>query len=281
MRCSVVLSVLVALAALLRVAPTHAQRRTDREAAATATHDDAPAPAAPAVVTTATTRAALDDAAARQHFEAGRLYFQEAQYDDAAREFAEAYRLSERPALLINVSRSQENAGHLSLSLETLRQWERVAPADDENRPAMTERAQRIEAAIRRGGDANARDDTGLTSAQTIGVIVLGSGAVAGIGALITGLMASSIHADLEAGCDSTGGCPPDRVDDIQRGETTALVSTVLLGVALAAGATGLVLLLMGGRDDDESNDVARASTPRVRLAAGPGQLGAGITWTF
>jgi len=48
---------------------------------------------------------------ARNHFEAGRTYFERARYEDAHREFAEAYRLSQRPTLLLNMSRAREAAG--------------------------------------------------------------------------------------------------------------------------------------------------------------------------
>ena len=116
---------------------------------------------------------------------------------------------------------------------------------------------------------------------QLVGVVVLSGGAAVGVGALITGIMAASTHADLESACDPSGGCPPDRVDDIGRGESLALVSTVLTGLALAAGATGLVLLPVGGRDEEHAPDAAPPTAASARLVPGPGQLGAGVAWSF
>jgi len=45
-----------------------------------------------------------DDERARIHFMAGSNYYDEGQYESAAGEFMEAYRLSHRPQLLLNAS---------------------------------------------------------------------------------------------------------------------------------------------------------------------------------
>ena len=286
------------LTVLLFALPLHAQRRraapptTDAAAqpgadVAAPVQAAAPAPAPP----TDGEGAPLDDVAARQHFESGRAYFQRAQYAEAAREFGEAYRLSGRLALLVNVSRAEEGAGRLEEALEALRRWASLAPADDSERPAMVERERRLDAAIARAREAAANapapeparppEESGLTGLQWGGVITLGAGAAAGIGALITGVMAASTHAGLESACDASGGCPPDRLDDIDRGESLALVSTVLSATALAAGAAGLVLLLVGGRTSERATDPRPAATTTARLVPGPGQLGAGVAWSF
>jgi|GEM_PF-3265164 len=273
---------LTTLAAAFCAAPVSAQRRGPRASAVpptTTSAEPTPAEAPPP---------ALDDAAARQHFEAGRAYFQRAQYEQAASEFAESYRLSARPALLVNLSRAEEGAGRLEPAIEALRRWESTAAADDPERPAMTERMGRLESARARA-QATAtpppraaeiptatQPESGLTGTQVIGIVVLSGGAAVGVGALISGLMAGSAHANLEETCDASGACPASSVGDIDGGESLALVSTVLLGVALAAGATGLILLLTGGRGDSESAPVGSA-----RLTPGPGQLGAGFAWSF
>lgn len=286
MRSMLSVSALLWGAVLLVATGVHAQRRPVSPPPVPPTPEVAPVEAPPAAVES--DPAQLDDAAARQHFESGRAYFQRAQYDEAAREFAEAYRLSARPALLINLSRSEEGAGRLEAAVEALRQWEGIAAADDPERPAMAERAQRLRAAIERARAAAARPppppaprETGLTGMQLVGVVLLSGGAAVGVGALITGIMAASTHAELESACDPSGGCPPDHVDDINRGESLALVSTVLSGLALAAGATGLVLLLTQGRDDEHAPAAAPSTAPSARLVPGPGQLGAGVAWSF
>lgn len=282
------------LAVLLFALPLHAQRR--RAASPTA---DAVAPPAADVVAPSQTPAPtpppptdgegapLDDVAARQHFESGRAYFQRAQYEQAASEFAEAYRLSERPALLINWSRAEEGAGRLEPAIDALRRWQSTTPADDPERPAMVERMTRLESALARSRAAASAppatpqpvappSESGLTKTQVIGIVVASGGAALGVGALITGLLTGSAHANLEDTCDASGACPASSVDDIDRGESLALVSTVLTGAALAAGATGLVLLLLGGPSESE-----RPAAGTARLTSGPGELGAGVAWSF
>jgi len=280
------------LAVLLDPQSLHAQRGRVVPPAPPAADVVAPVQvASPTPPPTDAEGAPLDDAAARQHFESGRAYFQRAQYPEAAREFGEAYRLSGRLALLINVSRAEEGAGRLEDALEALRRWTSLAPADDPERPAMLEREHRLDAAIARAREAAAnapapeparpQQERMLTDLQWGGVITLGAGAAVGIGALITGVMAASTHAGLESACDTSGGCPPDRLDDIDRGESLALASTVLSATALAAGAAGLVLLLVGGRSSERVADARPAATSTARLVPGPAQLGAGVAWSF
>jgi hypothetical protein len=153
----------------------------------------------------------------------------------------------------------------------------------------MVERERRLDAAMVRAREAAAHaseparppDRSGLTGLQWGGVLTLGAGAALGIAALVTGVMAASTHAGLESACDGSGGCPPDRLDDIDRGESLALASTVLSATALAAGAAGLVLLLVGGRSSERATAAPPATASAARLVPGPGQLGAGVAWTF
>lgn len=61
-----------------------------------------------------------DDARARAHFVAGETYFADGRFADAAREFNEAYQLSGRPEMLINLSRAYERAGDVTNAVEAL-----------------------------------------------------------------------------------------------------------------------------------------------------------------
>src|SRR4030095_10359942 len=53
-------------------------------------------------------RAEGDHEAAVLHFRVGQTYYDEANYQDALKEFREAYRLSKRPALLYNIGLCHE-----------------------------------------------------------------------------------------------------------------------------------------------------------------------------
>ena len=100
-------------------------------------------------------------------------------------------------------------------------------------------------------------------------IVTLSGGGALAIGALITGLLANGTYSDLEAACPG-GVCPPDRASDVSAGKSMALVSTVLTGLAVVAGGVGVVLLFVGGHDDE-----APATRARLELGPGPAPLGA------
>lgn len=98
-------------------------------------------------------RADTDDERARVHFEAGRAYYEQAQYDDAVREFQESFDLSGRPELLLNISNAQERALHYQEAIEAAEHYLAVVP-NAEDRKTIDERIaslqtlkQRFEAA--------------------------------------------------------------------------------------------------------------------------------------
>lgn len=62
----------------------------------------------------------LDDERAKAHFFAGESYFATERWGDAAREFALAYELSQRPEMLINLSRAHERDRHLAEAIADL-----------------------------------------------------------------------------------------------------------------------------------------------------------------
>jgi len=249
-----------------------------------------------------TSPAAADDVQterARQHYEAATSYYEEARYEDAAREFKRAYELSNRHHLLQNVSVSLERSGDLSgaiaalekyleaepqaedrstieARLENLRERQaEQAPAEEPavEEPAAEEPAPKVEApapgtAVDSGGD-------GIDPAA---LALLIGGGVAAIGAVITGVVAHGNYNDLEDQCSPDGVCPANLESTKDEGEAFALVSTVLTAASIVAVGVGLVLLLTGG-DSGEAESVADAGD--LRLGSGPGEVGASLSLTF
>jgi hypothetical protein len=80
-----------------------------------------------------------DDERARTHFEAGRSYYEQAQYDDAVREFQESFDLSGRPELLLNVSQAQERALNYDAAIAAAQRYLTLVPNAD-NRKTVEER---------------------------------------------------------------------------------------------------------------------------------------------
>lgn len=251
------------------------------------THGVAAAQARPADAT------ATNDAAARGRFAAGEAFYQEGRFEEALDEFAAAWRLSQRPEMLINIANAAERALKFDVAVEHLRIYlERVPDAADratiERRIARDEstlaraRQQRTDAVAAPVDAAPPPDDSGAdrarvpavdeasaSGAPVAAIVTLSAGGALAIGALITGLVAHGTYTDLDGACPG-GICPPEREGDLDSGKTMALVSTVLTGLAIVAGGIGLVLLVIGGSDDE-----APATRARLELAPGPAPLGA------
>ncbi len=69
---------------------------------------------------------------AKAHFRTGEIYYERGRYPDAAREFEEAYRLSNRPELLYNMGKSYDGVGDHAKALAVYRRWlEQVKDSPD------------------------------------------------------------------------------------------------------------------------------------------------------
>lgn len=203
-----------------------------------------------------------DDEAAREHFESGRAYYQRAQYEDAAREFGEAYRLSHRPALLLNASRALEGAGRFQDAADDVQHFLDTAAADDPDRAGTDERLVRLRASAERMRQTRAHatsSDThappprpppppprGLTDLQIGGIVTGAAGVLVAVAGLVVGLVADGVYQNLAMTCPHSL-CPPSRQGDIDTGSAEAMASSMLFAAAIVAVATGAVLLAFGG----------------------------------
>jgi tetratricopeptide (TPR) repeat protein len=110
------------------------------------------------------------DRLARTHYEAGSAYYQQGRYEEALREFEEAYRLSSegrRAVLHYNIGLAHERLGHLTDAIDALRRYLEGSPnADDAE--IVTERMRTLQARL---------DSTGIVltvSEEGAGVVVDG-----------------------------------------------------------------------------------------------------------
>jgi hypothetical protein len=102
--------------------------------------------------------------------------------------------------------------------------------------------------------------------------VALGVGGAAAVGAGVTGGIATSMESDLEKQCDN-GVCAEDRRDEIEKTRALATATDVLIGVAAAGVATGVLLFFLepGSKEDEGSRiSVVPAATSRsAGLAVG------------
>lgn len=93
----------------------------------------APAPEAPS---------ASDVDIARAHFNTGQAYYEHGRFADAAREFEEAYRLSEKAPLLYNVGKSYDGGNDFARALDAYGRFLAAAPADNPDRAFAARRVE-------------------------------------------------------------------------------------------------------------------------------------------
>jgi tetratricopeptide (TPR) repeat protein len=207
-----------------------------------------------------------NDAIARAHFLAATGYFDTGDYESALREFERAYALTQYPRLLYNLYACHERLGQLEPAITRLEQFLAAEPGA-ENHAALEERLanlrRRVEAQRSPQADVaptpEAEVQSDVTpveaaeppapSARSIPVIASFSAAGAGVFTFaIAGLLARSEDRELARTCGRDGprDCTNDEVSGLRRRTITADVG---LGVAVAGGVLGLVLVLV--QDDD------------------------------
>lgn len=210
--------------------------------------------------------------------------FEEERFEQALERFQEAYELVRLPAFVFNQASCLDRLGRkreavaryeaylialpeaanrsYAESRLTLLRAELAELATTQTAPDATTRAEEPESAppaplVRR------RTWTGPA-------LVLGVGVAAGLAAVGTGLRALALRADLEAVCMQRR-CPPEEAPTGDRMARFALATDVLLGIAGAAAAAGLLWAVLGGR----------RSTPPMSASCGPRGCEASLSWSF
>lgn len=197
-------------------------------------------------------------AAARTHFELGREHYDAGRLDEASAEFREAYRLSDRPELLYNIYLAERDAGRTELARDALRAFLASGVAI-ENRSALEARLAAMDREITATTDVEPAEPRGP---PTIGWVLTAGGGALLAGAIVTGVVALSLHSDLEDRCPGGVCSQPGDADDVSRGNTLTVVTDVVGAVGLLALGVGIALLLTGGEDAPE----ARAEGLRWRF---------------
>ena len=232
---------------------------------------------------------------ARSHFNSGIQYYDDQRYEDAAREFEEAYRLTQHPDVLYNLAQSYDRLERYDEAITEYRRYLAEAGNDSPERDRVERRVRELETLrdARETGDTGDAQD-GATDQSMVAplpeeeaggglgalpFITMGVGAASIVAALIFGVTASGIHSDLEADCNPDGTCDFDPSDRASEGSTFATLADVfgiVGGVILGAGIVLLAVDLSSG--SGESDDGASAA---LEITTGPTPLGAGARVRF
>jgi tetratricopeptide (TPR) repeat protein len=213
-----------------------------------------------------TALAQSDDARAKQLFINGSDLYKEGRYEEALIAWEEAYRLSDRPRILLNMANAYERMGELNRAMDELYRFKIYAEADEreqvERRIRMLEEKIR-EAAVQPDPAPNidpvpnpvpeprpkpARSGGGVRVAPIVlmgvGVAAIGAGAGFGLASRSAGNAAKESCTEVPDGLY----CSTDAQDAIQRNRTNALIADISFAVGAVATATGVVVLATGGK---------------------------------
>ena len=220
--------------------------------------------AALSIPTSLAAQAAPDlDEDARLHFELGQRAYDRGDFIRAAEGFAEAYRLSQRPALLYNMYVAYRDSQQRVEAAEALRSYLREA-GEVPNRARLEVVLRELEAEIagRERDDATPEADAtspapsggraDVTSPMPSGgsapiapIAVAAAGAAVLIASTITGGLALARNGDLSAACPNDV-CTVDGAGAIHADvQTLSLATDVLWPIGVAALGVGLVWLIV------------------------------------
>jgi tetratricopeptide (TPR) repeat protein len=215
--------------------------------------------AAPAAAESATQP---DEEAAKAHFLAGSAYYEQANYNDAVKEFLEAHRLSKRADLLYNVSVCYERMNRWDDAIASLRQYLRERPGASD-KVVIESRIKNFE---KRRDEQRSEESAAAATPPPINAPPatvpppphrhVGSLIVGGIGvglllaALGTGIAAQIAYNDLDNKCPMKLCDPANQElrDEQAFGRALAITTDIFIAVGAAAVTTGVILFLVERR---------------------------------
>lgn len=229
----------------------------------------------------------LSDEQARLHFRAGRGLYDAGRFAQAAAEFEEAFRLSQRPELLFNAYVAFRDANDLEGAVRSLGAYLEQAQ-DVADRVNLTARLESMTQALeeRRAREAEVEEQRRraeaaqpqqASSGEVWPWIVMGAGAALAIGGAVTGGIALSETDALVAECED-GQCDAGVDLDGRRGSVRALAITtdVLLFGGGAIAVAGLILGIVLN-----SGGTPAEAAPEVSAGCGPTGCGATLRTRF
>lgn len=230
----------------------------------------------------------LADETARGHFQLATSLYDQGQFAQAAQEFEEAYRLSQRPELMFNAYVAYRDANDIASAARCLRVYLENAGDRVQDRVNLEARLRTMEQAVAEerareealAAEQRARErerQTPPRGPETWPWIVLGVGAAVVIAGAITGGIALGEADRLAADCPGTV-CGPEIDFDGRNAniDTLGIAADVLLFGGAAIAVTGLILGLALGIGES-----APESQPEVSAACGPAGCAASLRTRF
>jgi tetratricopeptide (TPR) repeat protein len=194
--------------------------------------------------------ALAEDDAAKVHFLSGQAYYDQANYEDALREFGEAYRISKRPALLYNLAVCHEHLSHFEDAVAALKQYLAEQP-DATDRANIEERIKNLEqrqkkavAPVPVSAPPPPQPPPAKPRARVATWVVGGLGVGLLLGAVASGTVAYVRYNNLQNDCGGGFSCPNVANLDARKsaGKAATTATDVLWPIGAAAVVTAIVL---------------------------------------
>jgi tetratricopeptide (TPR) repeat protein len=229
-----------------------------------------------------------DDELAKQYYKLGEELYNRADYEGALKQFQQAYKLSNKPALLYNMARCNESLGQHEKAIELLREYLKSSP---ENANMIEARIANLQRLVEKKQQkppqpppaSNTVTPPPVTPEPTEprptpprpshplrwpGWIGVGAGGVLLITGIALGALAKSKASDLEKANSTHQEYSAFKgMEDTQRTYRNASIGTVVAGGVLAV--TGAVLLILDSRSTPKER--------RVQITPTVGLEGAGL----
>lgn len=228
------------------------------------------ATAAPAATAAPKSEKAATDTRARELFQKGDKDYAEGRYDEAYKEFQEAYDLSGRAQLLFNISNALERLGRYQEAAEALEKYLSSGKVKDKDvvQKRITNLKKRVEEkkAEDDAAEKKRQEEAAAAAAKPdpvtpppppppppkpfpiLPVALLGAGGVAITCAGIFGVLTLGARSDADAGCkDGAGGrlCTAPGQDASDRDKTFGLVTDIALVSGIVLAGVGAYFLFV------------------------------------
>ncbi len=226
----------------------------------------------------------LDDERARAHYLAGESHFAAERWPDASREFEQAYSLSQRPEMLINLSRAHERGGELAAAIADLElllerfpetsyrleaeQRVAVMRAKLQAAPPPVPPPVLVEQPVgeTQPGPMAAAPPLAKIWPPHLPTLIVGSVAIAaGVAALGTGLRAHGLHGDLQDRCPNDA-CAGNFESDRDKGRALSRASTGLMFSSIALAGATAALWVLDYRHDKRVQLGFNGSSAKLRM---------------
>ena len=220
----------------------------------------------------------------------------EGKYEESIDLFKQAYELQQVSNLLFNIAKVYEKIENWDEAENHYKEFIKAPDADSDAREVALERVEAIkeikrlaaeaEEQKRRDEDERKRqeEEKALAQQQTetskkkpnvLPWVLIGSGAAIAATGGVFGIMALGKQSDFDAAQSAS-----EKADLRSSGKTFALIADVGVGVGLAAGVVGVVLLLTSGGESDAGASKAQAVLPTFWIGR-DAEAGVGMNLRF